>query len=173
MGNLHAKYEIPRSYPSWDIVFTSVFQDFHHLTSGDPKWPLTSTKNDRDLLLNMGNLHAKYEIPRSYPSWDIVFTSIFQDFHHLTSSDRKWPLTSTKNNRDHLLNVSNEHAKYEIPRSYPSWYYSVYNVLTIRPLVTPNDLWPPPKLIGIISSVWAIHLLRMRSPTVALLEIQC
>ena len=84
MGNPYSKYEITQKYRAWDMVFTGNIQCFYYLTSGDPKWPLISTKNDRDLLLNMGNLHAKYEIPRSYPSWDIVFTR-FWPF------DLSWP----------------------------------------------------------------------------------
>ena len=96
-------------------------QGFQSLTPGDPKWPLTSTKNNRDHLLNMANPHTKYEISHTYPSWDIVFTSNLQNFYHLTSGDLKWPLTSTKNHRDHLLNMANPHTKYEIPHIYRSW----------------------------------------------------
>ena len=59
-------------------------QDFDLLTSHDPKWPLISTKNDRDHLRNMANLHTKYEIPHIYPSWDIVFT-------RLLPFDLRWP----------------------------------------------------------------------------------
>ena len=40
-----------------------------------PKWPLTSTKNNRDHAFNMADSHTKYEISHTYPTWDIVFTS--------------------------------------------------------------------------------------------------
>ena len=116
MANSHDKYEIP------PVILLEMWclQGFDHLASGDPKWPLTSTKNKRDHLLNMATPHAKYNIPHIYSSWDIVFTSIFQDFHYLTSGDPKWTLTSTKNNRDHLLDMGSPHAKYEIPQTYSS-----------------------------------------------------
>ena len=94
------------------LLEISCLQGFDLFTSGDPKWPLTSTKNNRDYLLNMANPHAKYDIPHIHFSWDIVFTSIFQGFHHLTSGDPKWPLTSTENYRDHLLNMGSPHARY-------------------------------------------------------------
>ena len=51
------------------------FQGFDLLTSGDPKWPLILTKNNRGHLLNKGYLHVKYEIHWHYRSWDRVFTS--------------------------------------------------------------------------------------------------
>ena len=103
------------------LLEISCLQGFDRLTSGDPKWPLTSTKNNRDHLLNMGNSHGKYEIPHIYPSGDTVFTSNFQGVYHLTSGDPKWPLTFTKNNRDHLLNKGYLHVKYEIHWVYRSW----------------------------------------------------
>ena len=82
---VHTKYEICPSFPSWDIVFTRHLQCFHNLTPVDPKWPLTSTKNNRLLVLNVALLHTKYEICPSFPSWDIVFTR-FSQF------DPCWPL---------------------------------------------------------------------------------
>ena len=91
------------------------------MTPVDPKWPLTSTKNNRLLVLNVALLHTKYEICPSFPSWDIVFTMFLQCFHNLTTVDPKWPLTSTKNNRVLVLNVVHLHTKYEICPSFPSW----------------------------------------------------
>ena len=79
------------------LVEISCLQGFHNVTPVDPKWPLTSTKNNRALVLNVVHLHTKYEICPSFPSWDIVFT-MFSQF------DPKWPLTSTKNNRLLVLN---------------------------------------------------------------------
>ena len=159
----HVKYEIPCSYPSWDIVFTR-FWLFDLLW---PQMTFDPTKNKRDHLLDMAKPHTQYDIPNIYPSWDIVFTrwfwpfdlsrpqmtfdlqektigiiyaiwpthilhmkslkftlleiSCFQCFDLLTSCDLKWPLTSTKNDRDHLRNRANPHKKYEIPHIYPSW----------------------------------------------------
>ena len=51
--------------------------------------------------------------------------------------------------------------------------YSVYNDLTIWPLVTPNDLWAPSKTIGMIYSVWPIHMVSMTSLKFTLLEKSC
>ena len=66
---------------AWDIVFTRFFQDFHNLMPVDPKWPLTYTKNNRRLVLNVVHLHTKYENCPSFHSWDIVFTSRRHDTH--------------------------------------------------------------------------------------------
>ena len=82
--------------------------------SDDPKWPLTSTKNNR-LLYSMW--YTKYDNCPSFPSWDIVFKM----FSNSTLVDPKWPLTSTKNNRLLVLNVVHLQTKYEICPSFPSW----------------------------------------------------
>ena len=63
----------------------SCLQGFHNLTTVDPKWPLTSTTNNRLLLLNVMHLHTTYEICPSFHAWDIVFTR-FSQF------DPCWPL---------------------------------------------------------------------------------
>ena len=57
------------------LLEISCLQGLHNLTPVDPKWPLTSTKNNRLLVLNVMHLHTKYDICPSFPSWDIVFTS--------------------------------------------------------------------------------------------------
>ena len=57
------------------LLEISCLQGFHNLTLVDPKWPLTSIKNNRLLVLNVIHIHTKYEICPSSPSWDIVFTS--------------------------------------------------------------------------------------------------
>ena len=103
------------------LLEISCLQGFHNLTPVDLKWPLTSTKNNRLLVLNVVHIHTKYEICPSFPSWDIVFTRILQCFHNLTPVDLKWPLTSTKNNRLLVLIVVHLHTKYEICPSFPSW----------------------------------------------------
>ena len=68
------------------LLEISCLQGFHNLTPVDPKWPLTSTKNNRVLVLNVVHLHTKYEICPSFPSWDIRL----QGFHNLTPADPKW-----------------------------------------------------------------------------------
>ena len=94
MTNLCAKYEKCRSLPSWDIVFTSHFWRFRNFTASDLKWPLTFTKNNRVLLLNMTNPYAKYENCRSLLTWDIVFTRFF-GFWPLVTSNDLWPAPKT------------------------------------------------------------------------------
>ena len=87
---------------------------FHNLTHVDPKWFLTSTKNNR-LLYSLWYTYIPNEICQIFPSWDIVFTRFSQ-------CDPCWPLTSTKNNRLLGLNVVHLHTKYEICPSFPSWH---------------------------------------------------
>ena len=57
------------------LLEISCTQDFQGLTPGDPRWPLTPTKNNRVLPLNMGHLCTKFENCQTFPSGDIVFTS--------------------------------------------------------------------------------------------------
>ena len=155
------------------LVEISCLQGFHILTPVDPKWPLISTKKNRLLVLNVALLHTKYEICPSFPSWDIVFTRFLQCFHNLTPVDLKWPLTSTKNNRLLVLNVALLHTKYEICPSFPCWDIVFTRFSHVWPLLTPNDLWPPPKTIGFLFSMWHSYILNMRSVRASLLEISC
>ena len=73
------------------------------LTPNDQK---ISQKYNRAHLLNMEQLHAKYENCKRSQSSDIALTrfSVF---------DPKWPRNCTKCNMAHLLHVGNLHAKYE------------------------------------------------------------
>ena len=63
------------------LLEISCLQGFHNLTPVEPKWPLTSTKNNRRLVLNVIHIHTKYEICPSSPFWDIVFTSWVSHTH--------------------------------------------------------------------------------------------
>ena len=51
--------------------------------------------------------------------------------------------------------------------------YHVYKVFTIWPLLTPNDLWPPPKTKGFMHAMWYTYIPIMRSVQVSLLEMSC
>ena len=152
------------------------FPRFYHLTPSDPKWPLTSTINNRDHLLYLGNAHGKYDIPHIYPSWDIMFTRNSQDFTiwPLVTPNDLWPalktlgtiyliwaiyIASMSSLTSILLEVL---CLQEIPKVFSIW-----------PLVTLNDLWPPPKTIGIIYLLWVVHMVSMTSLTFILLEISC
>ena len=98
------------------LLDISCLQRFHSLTwTVDLKWPLTSIKNNRLLILSVIQLHTKYAICSSVPSWDIFYC-----FPNLTPVDPKWTLTSTKNNRLLAINVVQLHTKYEMCPSFPS-----------------------------------------------------
>ena len=98
------------------LVETSCLHGFHNLTPVDPKWPLTSTKNNRLCVLNVAQLHTKYEICTSFPCWDIVFTR-FSQF------DPCWPQLTfdLQKNRLLVLNVVHLHTTYEICPSFAAW----------------------------------------------------
>ena len=93
-------------------------QGFQFLALGDPRWPLTSTKNYRIHLLTITHPCTKYEINPSFLPWDIVLTTSFQC---LTPSDPRWPLTSTKSYTIHLLTITHPHTTYPIYPSFLPW----------------------------------------------------
>ena len=106
----------------------------------------------------------------------ILEISCLQGFGDLTSGDLKWPLTSMKNNRDHLLTKGYQRAKFEVQASFTSWdivFTRFYKVFRLWPLVTSNDLWPPWKTIGIIYSPRATNVLSLKFNHLSLLEISC
>ena len=49
--------------------------------------------------------------------------------------------------------------------------HAVHKIITIWPLVAPNDIWPPRKTIWIIFSIRCIHVTSMKFLKVTLLEI--
>ena len=85
----------------------------------------------------------------------------------------KWLWISTKIGRGHLQAMAHLFKKYKTHTMYPCWVIVFTSFFTFWPLVTPNDLWPPPKTIGIIYSIWPTHTLHMLSLTFTLLEISC
>ena len=169
MVHLHTKYEICPSFPSWDIVFTRLLQCF-------TIWPLLTPNDLWPPPKTIGFLYSMWHsyIPnmRSVQASHVEI-SCLQGFHNLTPVDPKWPLTSTKNNRLLVLNVVHLHTTYEICPSFPCLRYRVYKVFTIWPLLTPNDLWPPPKTIGFLYSMWCTYIPHMRSAQASLHEISC
>ena len=72
---------------------------------------------------------------------EIMFS---RDFQTLTSGDLKWPLTSMKNNRDHLL------TKFESSNVFTAWD-------TMFTRFSDFDLWPPWKQLWIIYSQRATY----------------
>ena len=84
----------------------------------------------------------------------------------------KWLWISTKIGRGHLQAMAHLFKKYKTPTMYPCWVIVFTSFFTFWPLVTPNDLWPPPKTIGIIYSIWPTHTPSMRFIEVIVLEIE-
>ena len=80
-------------YQIWSVLHSyleiSCLQGFQILTSGDLKWPLTSTKNNRLLSLYEGYPQTKFELHWSFLSWDIVCT-------RFSDSDPPRPPTQTQ-----------------------------------------------------------------------------
>ena len=66
-----------------------------------------------------------------------------QGFQTLTTGDLKWPLTSMKNNRDHLTTKGYQHTKFEVQATFTCW-DTVFTSFSDFDLWWPsNDLWPP------------------------------
>ena len=68
-------------------------QGFYNLTHVDPKWPLTSTKNNSVLVLNVLRLHPNI---RSVQASLLLEILCLQGFYTLTPVDPKWPPPKTK-----------------------------------------------------------------------------
>ena len=107
-----------------------VFRVWPEVTSND-LWPLPKI----GINYSMRNIHRS-----SMRFMHVCLLEILhlQGFQTLTSGDLKWRLTSTKNNRDHVLNMCSSYAKYEI-HPLPFLRYCVYKVFGLWPLVTLND----------------------------------
>ena len=102
------------------LLEISCLQDSHILTSADFKWPITSTKTNRLLVLDMGHPHVTYEICPSIPTWDMVCTRFSHVHLHQMTFDlhqKHW---------HHLLNLGRslwglkKHIKYEVSSPFPS-----------------------------------------------------
>ena len=139
----------------------------------DPKWPLTSTKNNRVLVLNVVHLHTTYEICSKLPCLRYHVYKVFTIWPLLTPNDL-WPPPKTIGFLysmwyTYIPNMRSVQASLlEI-----SCLQGFYNVFTIWPLLTPNDLWPPPKTIGFLYSMRHSYIPNMRSVQASLLEISC
>ena len=103
----------------------------------------------------------------------LVEISCLQGFHNLTPNDL-WPPPKTIGFlysmwHSYIPNMRSVRASLlEI-----SCLQGFYNVFTIWPLLTSNDLWPPPKTIGFLYSMWYTYKPNMRSVRASLLEISC
>ena len=133
-ATLHGKYCDSQWYSSSDTLVTS----FQSLTSDDRRWPLTSTKINKALLL-IKAIHIPHITTFTLTILEIHW---LQGFQSLTSVDLKWPLTSTKINRDLLLDKSYPHAKYHYCR-----FYSSEDMLVT--MFTKFDLWWPQMTIDL------------------------
>ena len=103
---------IPNMRPvQTSLLEISCLQGFYNLTPVDPKWPLTSTKNNRLLELNVVHLHTKYEICPSFPSWDIVFTSGASPHMHAHTHAHAYPRQGLRTRaRMHTRTHTHTHA---------------------------------------------------------------
>ena len=147
------------------LLEISCLKGFHNLTPND-LWPLPKT---------IGFLYSMwytYILNMRSVQVSLLEISCLQGFHNLTPVDPKWPLTSTKKNRLLVLNVVHLHTKYEICPSFPSWDI-VFTRFSQFDLLTPNDLWPPPKTIGFLYSMWYTYIPNMWFVQASLLEISC
>ena len=64
---------------------------------------------------------ASYIPSLKFRQHSLLEISCLQSFHTLTSGDLKWPLTSMKNNRDHLLTKAYQRTKFEVQATFTSW----------------------------------------------------
>lgn len=127
-----------------------VSQDFQILTSGDHRWYLTST-------------NYNYE---KYPSF-LPVNILFNRFPNLTSCDLRWPLIPTKSNR--LLHDTDIYSLSTRSVILPSLRYSVTNDTSwVRPLMTIDDLWPPPKATWFFLFIWSSFVQSMEIVRVSL-----
>ena len=81
------QYGLHTKFKKLSRIEIMCLKGFQTLTSGDPKWPLTSKKNNRDHLLTKGYLPTNFEVQVTCTSWDIVFTKFPHFFQTFTSSD--------------------------------------------------------------------------------------
>ena len=77
-------YILILKFKQLSLLEISCSQGFETLITVDPKWPLTSMKNDRDHLPTMGYLYTIFEVQATFTSSHIVLTK-FSDF------DFCWP----------------------------------------------------------------------------------
>ena len=75
------------------LLEISCLQSFNNLTSVDPKCPLTSTKNNRLLVLNVVHLHTKWDLSK-VPFWRYHVYKVFTIWSLLTLNDI-WPPPKT------------------------------------------------------------------------------
>ena len=109
-----------------------------------------------------------------YSCWDILITSHFRGFRSFTPSDLNnlWPPPKTigfflSTWQFYLPNMKSVgHGYLEI-----SWLQAIFGIFAVLPLMTSNDLWPPPKTIGFFLSTWKIHIPNMESVGQGYLEM--
>ena len=110
-------------------------QAFQYLTSDD-LWPKPKS---------IGTIYLLWMI--HHPSMVIIGRCVIdlewlQGFQYLTSVDLRWPLTWTKNNRDHLLTMGDPTSEYENDRPLRLWLRVVtsFSVFYLRwPLTGPKN----------------------------------
>ena len=108
--------------------------------------PLLTSKNMAILPLTITHLQTKYEIHLSFLPRDILLT-------RFSGSDPRWPKWPLTLTQKQLGSSSHQKAStYHVWNlcKLPTMNYHVNDVFRVWPLVTPNDLWPPPKAIATV-----------------------
>ena len=113
--------------------------------------------------LKRTNLYIKYAKCWSLRSKDIAITSFFGLWSLETSNDL-WPPPTTlgfflSTWQIYIPNMKSVGLSYlEI-----ACLQAIFGVFADFPLVTSNDLWPPPTTIGFFCSTWQMHIPNMKS----------
>ena len=122
-----------------------VFRLFPLLTPND-LWPPWKT------IGIICSLRGTYILILKFKQLSLLETiSCLQGFETLITVDLKWPLTSMKNNRGHLLTKGYLHTKFEVHATFTSWdivftsrgiTYTHTHTHTHTPLPSHRFLWP-------------------------------
>ena len=114
---LHTKFEVQATFTSWDIMFTRFYKVFRlwPLVTSNDLWPPWKT-------IGIIYLPRATDVPSlKFKQHSLLEISCLQSFQTFTSGDLKWPLTSMKNNRDHLLTKAYQRTKFEVQATFTSW----------------------------------------------------
>ena len=87
-------------------------------------WPLVTSNDLWPPWKTIGIIYsprATNVLSLKFKHHSLLEISCLQSFHTLTSGDLKWPLTSMKNNRDHLLTKAYQRTKFEVQATFTSW----------------------------------------------------
>ena len=113
-GYLHAKFEVEATFPSSDIMFTK----FWYI---DLWWPQMTFELHEKTIGIIYSLRGTYTLSLKFKQLLLLEILCLQGFETLISVYLKWPLTSMKNNRDHLLTKGYLYTTFEVRATFNSW----------------------------------------------------